>query len=425
MMLNYTAQFEVNTLSDLYTYRLLVEENKMNKPNFSKLARELNKSRNTVKKHYYGDNDKPVKRKPRTSKVEDCHHYIEYLLSDNLKKFEYIQHLYDYIIRKRYDNEPPFSYGSFRRYIQTHFSKAFKDNQNKVTGPRFETKPGQQIQFDMKESQIVYDENNTEYIADIACITAGFSRHTYRNLIPDKTRETLLDFLVRYFEYLGGVPKEIVIDNLKQFVDKGRNKGDNETLNVVFEEFCKDFNIKPITCIVRRACTKGKVEVQMKPIDAIHNYNGDYSGQEGLQDVITYLTDRYNCKKSQATGLPPALLLDKEKEHIQPLPPDQIRSKYKIVTKSYLVGNDSLFSFKSNKYSMPLEYKNKRVDVRITENQLQVYYNSKLICTHQISDKKINYLPEHHNQASLAVKIEPNYQQAMENFRQLENILYD
>ena len=42
--------------------------------------------------------------------------------------------------------------------------------------------------------------------------------------ILENTTENLLVFLAQAFEEIGGVPKELVIDNLKQFVEKARNK---------------------------------------------------------------------------------------------------------------------------------------------------------------------------------------------------------
>lgn len=414
-------KFKVQSVKDLPMLRLLIEENNMNKPNFSELSRELGKARNTVKRWYYSDGS--AKRKDKYSKVDKFKDRLLDLFSSN-KKFYYIQHLYDYLV-DQYGDEVNFEYSTFRHYIRKYYNKEFKNNITNTIGNRFETPAGEQIQFDLKENQKVIDMHGIEYSVDIATIVMGYSRFTYRELIPDKTQDTIIDFFVRYFEMIGGVPITIVIDNITALVNNARYKEQPAILNVKFDEFCKDFNIRVIPCIVKRANTKGKVETQMKPADVIHNYNGDFSGLGGLIEVIKKIDERYSHRNSQAHGLPPILLLDKEKEQLQPLPTPEICSKYKLVTKKLHVSNDGLFSYKSKKYSLPAKYRNKSIKIRIVENKIQVYDNTNLICIHQISDKHLNYLEDHYIEAQQLVSKKDVSKQAAANFKKMSGIKYE
>lgn len=88
-----------------------------------------------------------------------------------------------------------------------------------------------------------------------------------RKLIIDTKLENLLSFLTESFEKISGVPKELVIDNLKQFIEKPRCNDESAILNPKFEKFCKDYNITPKPCISHRPQTKGKTETQNKIVN--------------------------------------------------------------------------------------------------------------------------------------------------------------
>ena len=55
-----------------------------------------------------------------------------------------------------------------------------------------------------------------------------------------------------------------------------------------------------------------------------------------------------------------------------------------------------LISYKGNKYSVPDEYIGKFVDIYPENDELLIYCGNKLIATHNISQKEVNYAPEHY-----------------------------
>ena len=55
------------------------------------------------------------------------------------------------------------------------------------------------------------------------------------------------------------------------------------------------------------------------------------------------------------------------------------------------VHKDSLITYKGSKYSVPPKYIGKSVTLRRVDKELQIYFNTDLISTHQLSDNKINY----------------------------------
>jgi hypothetical protein len=213
---------------------------------------------------------------------------------------------------------------------------------------------------------------------------------------PSTSQNHLFDFLSNAFETLGGVPEEILIDNASTMMDKARTERSEGKINPKFKQLADDFGFKVIPCVRARPNTKAKVENPMRIIDEIMNYNGTLENLAELHEKMSVITNEANSRVCQATGLPLILVFGKEKEHLLPLPNDKICSFYKNITMQIKVNTNSLFKYKQNMYSAPPDLIGKNINIQVTEDNLHLYYNKKLITIHSISEKKINYHNDHH-----------------------------
>jgi putative transposon-encoded protein len=229
----------------------------------------------------------------------------------------------------------------------------------------------------------------------IPTLTLAWSRHNSRKLVLDTKTETLISYLAETFEQLGGVPKELVIDNLKAFVEKPKTHNSPAIINSKFEEFCKDYGITPITCMPSRPKTKGKTETQNKIVDQLKNYNGTYNDIDDMHKMLEIINKEDNEKPSQATKLPRTFLLQKEKGALNPLPTTEIRQKYHLKLNEVQVSKESLISYKSNKYSVPKKYIGLKVGLTVIRDELHIYYNKKIITIHKITNNLLNIKSEH------------------------------
>ena len=57
-----------------------------------------------------------------------------------------------------------------------------------------------------------------------------------------------------------------------------------------------------------------------------------------------------------------------------------------------------MISYMNNKYSVPLEYIGKPVNLRVKFNTLEIYHGTELIAKHELSGKKLNYQEDHYAQ---------------------------
>ncbi len=393
MILNINTEMEIKTVKDLNKLKTLVEVNNLEKPNFSEIGRELGVDRRTAKKYYEENIEK--ERKEKKSKIDDYHDIISSLLSAKNKQiFYYKSHLYRYLVR---EHGLECSRSNFNHYIlkKSELAEYFKPKAKKDS-VKSETPFGKQAQFDWKEKLKFSFKDNSEILLNVGSLVLSASRFKVWAIYPSTSQNHLFDFLSNAFESLGGVPKEIVIDNASTMMDKARTEHSDGKINSKFKQLADDFGFSIYPCVRARPNTKAKVENPMRIIDEIMNYNGVLEDLQELHEKMSVITNEANSRVCQATGLPPILVFNKEKEHLLPLPHDKICSFYKNETVQAKVNTNSLFKYKHNMYSAPPDLIGKNVTIQVSENNLHVYYNKKLITIHSITEKKINYHNDHH-----------------------------
>lgn len=397
IQLNINTEIEINDLTDLPKLKLLMESSHM-KINKSQLAREFGVDRRTIDKYLNGYSI--TKERKRKSKIDELYNVIKALLAeDSIQKFYYKRVLWQYLI----DNHGlECSASNFRTYIskKPEFQRYFDSNKGRDTSSaqavvRFETPPAEQAQLDWKED-IKYITKDGEVIyVNILVLTLSFSRLKVYQVSLSKSQIILLSFLTEAFEIIGGVPKTLLVDNMKTIMDDARTKYQKGKMNIRFDQFAKDFGFEVKPCIAGRPQTKAKVESPMKIIDEIHAYQGKFSYEE-LNQYTQKLCNRVNNEYHQGTGKIPILLFQKEKDLLPSLPRKQIRDAYKINHTLVKINSSNMFSYKSNQYSVPSGFIGKHVSLQIYDNHIHVYYNTKLIVRHKITARKLNYKKEHY-----------------------------
>ncbi|OSA94242.1 UNVERIFIED_ORG: transposase [Clostridium botulinum] len=397
---NIYSELKINTLEDLHKLKPIMEVNNL-KVNKSQIARELGVDPRTVGKYLNGY-VKPTTRN-RKSKIEAFEPIIKELLSkDSIQVFYYKRILWQYL---KDNHGLDCAQSSFRRYISNHsefneyFNNRKKGHISTTSIMRYETEKGKQAQLDWKEN-IEFILTTGEVInINVFVLILSYSRFRVYKLSLDKTQDVLLSFLDESFETFGGVPEELLTDNMKTVMDEARTNYSKGKVNKKFQQFANDygFNVRP--CIAGRPNTKAKVEAPMKLLDEIRAYNGtlDY---EGLHTLVSDLNNRINSTCHTSTGKIPILHLEKEKDFLSELPKEQIRNHYKIIITSVKVNRQSMISYKSNQYSVPPEYIGKKLKLQVYDDQLHVYYNTNLVTIHKIQSQKLNYQAEHYAKIS-------------------------
>lgn len=389
------ADLRIERLEDLYKLKPIMETSNL-KINKSQIARELGVDRRTVGKYIEGF--RKSGHRTSTNCLTPYLDLIRTLLSnENEQVFYYRRVLWQYLT----DNHGyTGSYSNFCYYLNTvpefngYFKKRRPDKSEAYI--RYETKAGKQAQLDWKESMKLLTTDLGWIEVNIFVLILSASRYRIYRLSMTKSQDILFFFLDDAFQTFGGVPEEIVTDNMKTVMDEARTKGSKGKVNAKFQQFANDYGFRVQPCVAATPKTKGKVESPMRILDELRAYNGKLS-YAGFADLLRKINDRENGKVHAGTGRIPVMYLEKERDSLRPLPPDRVRNPYQLVNHRVRVDNASLFRYKGCQYSVPPEYIGKDVVLQIHDDYIHVYCNTRLIALHEVSSKKLNYQEDHYS----------------------------
>lgn len=123
---------------------------------------------------------------------------------------------------------------------------------------RFETEPGKQAQVDWADFGHITADGKRQRLYCFIMVLA-YSRVLYLEFTTSTDTGTFLRCHLNAFRFFGGLPREILYDNLKSVV-LHRDENGRPVFNQRFMDFAEQFGFRPIPCRPYRARTKGKVE---------------------------------------------------------------------------------------------------------------------------------------------------------------------
>ena len=120
---------------------------------------------------------------------------------------------------------------------------------------RFETPPGLQAQVDFAEFRFPWGKRYA------LVVVLGYSRLLWLRFYRRQDMRTLFLGLEEAFAFFGGVPRELLFDQMKAIITRDlRLLGGQLVLNEEFLRFASHWGFRPRACRPYRAQTKGKVE---------------------------------------------------------------------------------------------------------------------------------------------------------------------
>jgi len=198
-----------------------------------KIAQLTGKHRNTVK-HYLEGNEFPrYRRQTKETKLAAYHQTINDLLSEDAYQATWI---YDRLKGMGYTG----AYESVKVYV-----RGIKEQKKRLAYLRFETGAGLQAQFDWGDFQIIESDGQVTTIY-ASVLLLGYSRMMYVEFVERCTLEAFMDCHARAFRYFGGIPSEILYDNMKNVVLR-KSEG-KPVFNLEFLHFAHHYGFQPSLC---------------------------------------------------------------------------------------------------------------------------------------------------------------------------------
>lgn len=180
---------------------------------------------------------------------------------------------------------------------------------------RFETRPGQQAQFDFAEFRFPWGKR-------YAVLTVlGYSRFLHVDWVTRQTALTVMRALERAFGAFGGVPHELLFDQMKSvIVEDHRGTGGRLLENAEFARFAAHWGFRIRACRPYRAQTKGKVE---RPVHYLRDnfvYGRPFLGDGDLAaQTVGWLDTVANVRVHGTTRELPSVRLERdERGALQP-----------------------------------------------------------------------------------------------------------
>jgi transposase len=143
--------------------------------------------------------------------------------------------------------------------ILKEYMHCIRDEFTRDVVDRFETEPGRQAQVDWGECGLIRHRGRQRKL-HVFLMVLGYSRYTWAEFTTSTRRPELLRLMEKAFREIGGIPREVLVDNMKQVIDRCRRGGQSAVVNDSFEEFSRWSGFRVAACPPYWPRAKGKVE---------------------------------------------------------------------------------------------------------------------------------------------------------------------
>jgi hypothetical protein len=227
---------------------------------------------------------------------------------------------------------------------------------------------GKQMQLDFGEFKC---RSGLKLFIFAAVLSASRYKYTAFQSRPFKTRD-VIEHLLDCFDYFGGVPEELVIDQDRLMV-VSENAGDIVYTHD-FGYFIEEQGLSMYVCRKDDPESKGKIENVIKFIKRNFLSIRDFITVEGANaGAVKWLKRRANGKISQATRRIPDILIKHEREHLRPVRNSIFRKDSLAGREERNVNDKDCISVNACGYRLPSKYRNKTVEVYVTRHKLFIF----------------------------------------------------
>lgn len=188
---------------------------------------------------------------------------------------------------------------------------------------RFETPPGYQAQVDFAEFRLPWGKRFA------LLVVLGYSRLMWLQFYSRQTMAVLMDGLEEAFAFFGGVPAELLFDQMKAvIIEDERAIGGKLLENAEFMRFAAHWNFRIRACRPYRAKTKGKVERPIGYVRESFFYGRSFLNDADLNtQAQSWLERTANVRTHRTTAEAPQLRFERdERVLLKPLAPRRYRS---------------------------------------------------------------------------------------------------
>jgi len=286
------------------------------------------------------------------------------------------------VICEKYHLTGKVSYTTFKRFV--------KANKLSIRPPtvtcRIEVDPGEEIQLDYATVGSLRDSETGKRKKVFAFIgPLSHSRHKFVEFTFKQDQQSFIGSHAKMFQYFGGVPKRLLLDNLKAGVIKPDLY--DPQINRTYRELSEYYGCFLDPCRVSKPQDKGKVERDVQTIRQQFRkflaLDPNLTLEKANELIKKWCIHEYGQKEHGSTQLKPyQVFIEKEQPQLRKLPEQPFEiSKWKEAK----VHPDCYIQYNKKTFTVPDRFVGKTVWIRATHKILQVYHQENLIKQHVIT----------------------------------------
>ena len=217
--------------------------------------------------------------------------------------------------------------------------------------------------------------------AQIFVAVLGASNYTYCEATRTQSLPDWLGSHARTFEYLGGVPKLVVPDNLKSAVSKACRYAPE--VNLSYQQLAAHYGVAVMPARPRKPKDKSKAEVGVQIIErwilARLRHHTFFSLGELNQCIKALLEDVNNRPFKQYKGTRQQWFESLDKPALSPLP----KQPYQYTEiKTVKVNIDYHIQFDQHLYSVPHHLVGEQLTLHASDQLIELFFQQQRVCSH-------------------------------------------
>jgi transposase len=252
-------------------------------------------------------------------------------------------------------------------------------------------RPGQVVQFDWAEMPTRPSVAGIERRVYALIASLPFSGAQTAHFSFDMTLESFLEGHVRVFDWLGGVPRECVYDNLRSVVAK-RDSHQVVRWNPRFLHLRGHYAFHSTACTPSTPREKGSVEGSVRYVKTGFWPARRFSTLPELDVVYATWRDHVAHRRRHATGrFVVAERLTEERQALRPLPPAPFDFS---LNRTVRVPTDGYLRYAGCFYRAPVELVHQRVELHASRDEVWICWRGERVAGYQRSYRPGLWLPE-------------------------------
>ena len=333
--------------------------------NASQIAKEVALDRRTVAYWLTQAQFRPRKSRPAVSKLDP-------FKPDLVRLLERYPYSAAQVFQRLREQGFTGSYGLVKAYVHTIRPR------RQATFLTLAFAPGECAQVDWGSFGTVpvgHTHRQLSFFVMVLC----YSRMLYVEFTVSQTMEHFLACHQHAFEFFGGIPHKVMVDNLKSAVLK-RAVGDAPVFNPKYLDFARHHGFTITPCNVGKGNEKGRVENGVGYVKKNFLAGLEVPDFSALNPAARHWLDTVaNIRLHGETREQPTVLWQTERPALRPVP----LQPFDIATVSQVRASRQFrITVETNRYSVPAQYAGQALTLKTYPDRLCLYHGDQLIARH-------------------------------------------